>query len=107
MKIKHLYLILAILGFILPTYHFVQFLIENNGFNFTVIFEQLFANRISTFFAYDLTISAITIILFLLYEGKNIKYYWLAILGIVFIGLSFGLPAFLYLREIQKESSSI
>ncbi len=44
------YLILCILGAILPYSQFVPFLLEH-GLNLQLFFEQLFVNRISSFFA--------------------------------------------------------
>jgi hypothetical protein len=61
---KKLYLLLAVIGFVLPYYFFVSFLIAN-GLNLQLFFSQLFANNISSFFAADLIISAIVFWIFL------------------------------------------
>lgn len=67
---KRLYLVLAILGFVLPHYFFVGFLIEN-GLDLPLLFDQLFANQISTFFAVDLIITAIVFLLFSYREAQR------------------------------------
>lgn len=54
---KRIYLILAILGLVFPNYFFISFLIKN-GPNGPLIFQQLLATPISTFFAVDLILTA-------------------------------------------------
>jgi hypothetical protein len=103
MKTKHIYLLLFIFGTILPYYEFISFIFEN-GFDFKLLFEQLFETRISRFFAYDVIISAIVLFVFILKEKTGIKYYWLSILATFTIGVSAGLPLFLYQKEVKKNS---
>ena len=52
--VRKLYLFLAFVGFVLPYYFFVSFLVTN-GPDLPLLFDQLFANDISTFFAADLS----------------------------------------------------
>lgn len=47
MKIKYVYLMLCIVGFILPYSQLVP-LIMDQGFALNVVYNQLFANRVST-----------------------------------------------------------
>jgi hypothetical protein len=47
--LQTIYLTLCILGFVLPYSQFVPFLAEY-GLDFKLFFEQLFTNRISSFF---------------------------------------------------------
>lgn len=67
--------------------------------------NQLFSNNSTAFFGYDLFISALVVIPFIIHEGRKIElqYYWVPVLCIIGIGLSFGLPLFLYLRERHFE----
>lgn len=53
-----IYLILCILGIVLPYSQFVPFLLEQ-GLNLNLFFEQLFVNRISTFFGMDVIVSSL------------------------------------------------
>jgi hypothetical protein len=72
-----------------------------HGMDLNLMIEQLFVNHISSFFALDLLITATVALPFMIYEARKIelKYYWLAVISVFAIGLSFGLPLFLYLRE--------
>lgn len=98
---KWLYLLLAIVGFILPYYFFMSFLIEN-GFDLPLLYGQLFANDISTFFAVDLIITAIVFLVFLYSKfNKCCRRLWLFTIATLVVGPSFALPLFLYFREVQ------
>lgn len=70
---RKLYLLLAVIGFFLPYYFFVSFLIVN-GLNPQLLLSQLFANNISSFFAVDLIISAIVFWVFLYRESQRCQY---------------------------------
>ena len=65
------YLILCILGIILPYSQFVPFLLEH-GLNLQLFFEQLFVNRISSFSAMDLTVSSLVLWIFVFWEGSRL-----------------------------------
>src|SRR5206468_10753536 len=58
MKARHFYLVCCVLGLVLPSSQFVPWLLEH-GLNITLFFRELFANRISAFFAMDVVVSAI------------------------------------------------
>ena len=107
MKIKNIYIILTIAGTLLPLSQFYQFLTEN-GLNFKLFFEELFVNNISSFFGLDVIISAIVTALFIAYESKrlHIKNSWICYIALFGVGVSCGLPLFLYLREKKLESHS-
>ncbi len=100
MNRKNVYLVLCILGAVIPYSQFVPWLLEN-GFNASLFVHQLFANRISAFFAWDVLISAVVVVGFVRSEGKRsgVQMVWLPILGVLTVGVSFGLPLFLYLHE--------
>jgi hypothetical protein len=105
---KNVYLVLCVLGAVLPYSQFVPWLMEN-GFNASLFVHQLFANRISAFFAWDVLISAVVVAGFFRSEGKRsgVPLVWLPILGVLAIGVSFGLPLFLFLRERALEGTQI
>lgn len=108
MNRKNVYLVLCILGAVLPYSQFVPWLMEN-GFNASLFVHQLFANRISGFFAWDVLISAVVVLGFVRSDGKRlgVKLVWLPILGVLTVGVSFGLPLFLYLRERALEGTGM
>jgi hypothetical protein len=92
----------------LPYSQFIPWLVEN-GLNAPLFIHQLFANRISGFFAWDVLISAVVLVGFIRSEGKRggIRLLWLPILGVLTVGVSFGLPLFLYLRERTLEETRV
>lgn len=100
MNIRTGYLILCIAGFVLPYSQFVPWAIAN-GLDAPLFVRELFASRISGFFGLDVIISACVLIPFVLTEGRRLRMsrLWLPILGTLLVGVSFGFPLFLYLRE--------
>jgi hypothetical protein len=103
--IRKLYLLLAIVGLVLPYYFFMSFLIVN-GLDLPLLFSQLFANNISTFFVVDLVITAIVFWVFLYQEAQRWQMgnWWVYIVATLAIGPSFALPLFLYFREKRVEA---
>jgi hypothetical protein len=106
MKPKNLYLFLCVVGAVLPYSLFVPFLLEN-GLDIRLIFDQLFANRISGSFALDVIVSSIVFWVFVFVEGRRagVANLWAPIVANVVVGLSLGLPLFLYLRERRLEAA--
>lgn len=104
MKPKTLYLVLSVVGAVLPYSLFVPFLLEN-GLDFRLIVEQMFANRISGSFALDIIVSSVVFWVFVAVEGKRARVasLWAPIAANVVVGLSLGLPLFLYMRERRLE----
>ena len=102
MKTKTIYLLLCVLGIALPYWQFVPWVIAHHGIPLSLFFNELFANRISAFFGMDVLVSAVVLIVFMRVEASRfpIKNRWLAIVGLLLVGVSFALPLFLYLREI-------
>jgi len=100
MRRTNLYLVLTILGLIVPYWFFFKFL-NANSLNISLLIQQLFANDISTFFAVDLILSTIVFWIFLAGEAAKLQMnnWWLYILASLIVGLSFALPLFLYFRE--------
>jgi Terpene cyclase DEP1 len=93
------YFILCILGFVLPLSQFIPFLMEH-GLNIELFINQLFINRISTFFAMDVFVSAVVVIVLVFTEGTRIKMQnlWIPIIALT-VGVSFSLPIFLFMRQ--------
>lgn len=106
MKPKHLYLALAVVGTVLPLSQFLRFL-RDYGFNATVFVQQLFATPVGAFFGFDVLVSALVLWAFVYFEGRRrpVLYSWTSVLATVLVGVSLGLPLFLYLRERQLERS--
>jgi hypothetical protein len=105
MKRKHIYLLFCVLGLVLPYSQFLPWVLEN-GFPMKLFVQQLFANRIGGFFGMDVLVSAVVLIFFIRREGKRLSVprLWLPIAGVLTVGVSLGLPLFLYLRERAMET---
>jgi hypothetical protein len=98
MNRKAMYLILCVLGVVLPYWQFVPWVIAN-GLNMRFFVEQLFANRIGAFFGMDVLVSAIALLVFARSEHLEGFLRWLPLIAVLTVGVSLGLPLLLYLRE--------
>ena len=80
-----------------------------NGLNINLMIAEMFVNRMSTFIAFDLLITVLAVIFFIIHEGRRIKLkqLYLPILAIFLVGVSLGFPLFLYLRqrEIDRKNN--
>ncbi len=102
MKAKTLYLCLCVLGTVLPYSQFIPFLREH-GLDLQLFVAQLFENRISAFFGMDVIVSAAALWVFVRVEGRRvgIRQVWVPLCAILLVGVSLGLPLFLYMREVR------
>ncbi len=107
MKPKSLYLALCVAGAVVPYLPFLPWLAEH-GMNPRLFIQELFASRISAFFALDVIVSAVVVFVFLYVEQRRLKLrsWWLPIVAVLSVGVSLGLPLVLYLREVALERSS-
>jgi len=99
---RQLYLSLAFIGAVLPYSQFLPWLAEH-GPNMRLLFTELFSTRTGAFFGLDVLVSAVVLIAFIRREGarRKMQILWLPIAATCLIGVSCGLPLFLYLRERQ------
>lgn len=105
---KRLYIIGAVLGFVLPYAYFISFLFEH-GFDLGLFVEQMFANPIASFFAVDVIVSSLVLWIFVFSEGRRLgmKNIWVYVLCNLTAGVSFALPLFLYFREEKLIKSTL
>lgn len=105
MKPKTAYLTLTVLGAVIPYCAFVPWLFQAD-ISPGLFVRDLFANRISTFFALDLIISAVVLLGFIRRESSRLRIprVWPAVLATLLIGVSCGFPLFLYLRELRSKA---
>jgi len=101
-----MYLSLCVLGLLLPYSQFLPFLREH-GLDLRLIGEQLFANRISSFFGLDVIVSSVVLWIFVRVEGRRLamRRRWLPLVALLTVGVSLALPLFLYLREARQEAA--
>jgi hypothetical protein len=102
MRPRSAYLLLCVVGTILPYSALVPFFREH-GLNATVFVQQLFATPVSAFFGLDVIVSSIVLWTLVFYDGRarRMKHLWAPIAANLAVGVSLGLPLFLYLRETQ------
>jgi hypothetical protein len=107
MKPKHAYLILAVLGTLLPLAQLIPFL-RDHGPALRLFLQQLFSTPVGGFFGMDVIISSVVLWVLVYVEGRRagVRPLWLPILANLTVGVSLGLPLFLYLREVRLEVSS-
>ena len=107
MRLRHLYLLLGILGLILPYWKLIPWVMEH-GLSLSLLFQELFATRIGAFFGLDVVVSAIVLFVFIATEGRRLALsrLWLPIAATLLVGVSLGLPLFLYLRQRQLDAPS-
>lgn len=104
MKPKLLYLTLCVAGTVLPYSQLLPFLREH-GLDFRLFFEQLFSNPIGGFFSMDVIVSSIVLWALVFIEGRRsgMNHLWAPIAANLAVGVSLGLPLFLYMREDRLE----
>jgi len=98
--LRSLYLTLAVVGTLLPYSAFLPFVMDH-GPDGRLFLEQLFANRIGAFFGWDVIVSAVVLWVFVAVEGRRLGMtrLWVPVVASLAVGVSLGLPLFLYMRE--------
>ena len=96
---KTFYLLAALVGAIAPYAVYFGYLVYVPGSSGAL--SLAWQNPIAAATLADFTISCLVFWPFLIAESRKlaIRHWWLFILANIFIGLSFALPAFLYIRE--------
>ena len=97
---RMVFLILAIIGAIVPMYYFVSWFNEF-GWSLGAMVEAWNVNDAATGLVYDLTIAAVALLIWVIYETARTRR-WLNLIAIpatFCIGVSCGLPLYLYLRS--------
>jgi len=104
-----LFLVGAVLGAALPLSFLFPFLTAH-GFDLPLLFKQLFQNNVSAFFGVDVIVSAFVLFLFVFNEGRRrrMKNLWAYVVCTLLVGVSLGLPLFLFFRErkLRAEGST-
>ena len=102
--LRYIYLVLCILGTVLPYSQFLPFLVEHS-LDVNLLLKQLFANRIYAFFGFDVIISSLVLWVFVFVEGRrlNMRYLRMLIVCNLAVGVSLALPLFLFVREMRPE----
>ena len=87
-----------------PYTQFLPFLREH-GLNLPLFFHELFSTRIGAFFGWDVIVSCVVLWVFVLVEGRRagVKHLWAPIAASLLVGVSLGLPLFLYQRQAAMD----
>jgi hypothetical protein len=100
MKPRTIYLCLCAAGTIVPYWQLLPFL-RAHGLDLRLMVEQLFAAPVSAFFGADVIVSSLVLAVFVIVDAQRhgVRHLWAPILGTLLVGVSLGLPLYLYLRE--------
>jgi len=97
---RNVHLLLAVWGTIHPMYYFIQWF-QTNSWDIMAMVDAWHVNAATSGLVWDLTIAAVSLTIWILVEAiKNRN--WLSLLAIpatYCIGVSCGLPLYLYLRS--------
>lgn len=104
MRPKHTYLALCVLGTVLPYWQLIPFL-RTNGIDVRLMIQQLFVNPVAAFFGVDVIVSTLVLWALIAIEGRrhDVRNRWLPVLASLTVGVSLGLPLFLYMKEARLE----
>ena len=105
MRTRHLYLGLSLIGLAVPNAAFWPWLLAH-GIDPRLFVHDLFANGVSAFFGLDVVVSALGLAAFVFIEGRRlqIRHRWLPIAAVCLVGVSLGLPLFLYQRQARLDA---
>jgi hypothetical protein len=104
---KTVYLVLAVLGTVLPYWLFLPFLTDP-GFDIPLLVGLLFGNPVSAFFGMDVIVSTVVLWVFVFSEGRRrgMRALWAPVVASLAVGVSLALPLFLYMREGQGQPAA-
>lgn len=95
------YAVLLALGTIIPFFRIMPWLVDH-GFDVRLFIDELFANPVSSFFALDVIMAVITLLV-LAYLDRELSGRQRVAVGLTaLLGASVGLPAYLTLREWNR-----
>ncbi|MFL0792788.1 MAG: DUF2834 domain-containing protein [Prochlorococcus sp.] len=98
-----IYLILSILGAVLPWQANLEFIQDSpgQGFNIAAFFEDASLTAASRSLSRDLLIGASAVSIWIVVEARRLKIkgWWIALIACVTISFACGAPLFLFLRE--------
>ena len=100
MRARHAFLALSVVGLGFPNAAFWPWLMAH-GFAPRQFLADLFTNGVSSFFGLDVICSAVAVIVFVELEGRRLglRRRWIPIAATCLVGVSLGLPLFLFLRQ--------
>jgi len=100
---KIFWIVCCVVGTVIPYWFALPFFLIH-GPNLRLFLEEVFATRISSFFAADLLISSVIFLSWSRREARQLrmKGWWLVLLSNLVVGLSLALPLYLLKRTEVK-----
>ena len=97
---ERILLVLAIVGFLVPNGMVIAFVVDH-GVDVGGYFEEWFDSLPAAQLAIDISIAFLAFVLWAAWEGRRLgmSTWWVPIPASLLVGLCFGLPLFLLLRE--------
>jgi len=107
MNREKVYLLLAIVGTLAPGILGAPYLLEH-GYSPTHMMSAIFSSPVSAMVGINVMIGCLTLAVLMHTEGRELGIKtWLPIAAISVIGISSGLPLYLYLRERANNSTAL
>ena len=91
----------------MPYWHVLPFF-ETHGLDLSAFVQQLFSTPVGAFFGADVIVSSVVLWIFVLTEGSRdgVRHLWAPLVGNLAVGVSLGLPLYLYLRESARRRAT-
>ena len=104
-SMKSFLILCCLAGILIPWWFALPFFLIH-GPNFSLFFEEIFATRISSFFAADLILASAIFLVWSWRDAreKRIPGWWVVLLSNLVVGLSLALPLYLLKRLQQREA---
>jgi Kef-type K+ transport system membrane component KefB len=105
MKLKHIYLILSVIGICYTWYYNILWFQTAEDISFLAFFKDAQQNFAGKSIGADLSVVVLMFFIFLVTESRRlkIKYWWLLIPLTFLVAIAFTFPLFLYLRELALQ----
>ena len=105
MKIKHIYILLSVVGICYTWYYNIQWFQTAENPTFLNFMNDAQINFAGKSFGADLTVVVFTFFAFMIPESLRleIKFWWILIPLTFLIAIAFTFPLFLYMRQIKLE----
>jgi hypothetical protein len=100
---KQVYVLLSIVGTVLPLSQFVPWLFAH-GLDVPRLVSEIASSRIAAFGWLDVFVSGVTLLFFIIVDGRETRtpHLWAPALGTLTVGVSLGFPLYLALRESRS-----
>ncbi len=100
-------IVCCVAGIVVPYWFAVPFFLSH-GANFRLIVEEVFATRMSSFFAADLILASVIFLVWSRRDArdKNVNGWWLVLVSNLLVGLSLALPLYLLKRLDRRHDGA-